>query len=46
MAVTYKFDHKDPGTSTTLTTANTLINYLKGLAKVNYSGVKRATLIH
>ncbi len=45
MAVTYKFDHKDPGTLTTLTTADAMIRYLGLVGKVNYSGVKRATIV-
>ncbi|MFZ4523032.1 MAG: bifunctional metallophosphatase/5'-nucleotidase [Bacteroidales bacterium] len=45
MAYTYKFDHKDPGTLSTLTTAEALIRYLGVAGKINYSGVKRATTI-
>jgi 5'-nucleotidase / UDP-sugar diphosphatase len=45
MAYTYQFDHKDPGTVSTLTTPEALIRYLGSAGKVNYSGVKRATLI-
>ena len=44
IAVTYKFNHTDPGTATVLTTAETLISYLKSMSKVDYSGIKRATL--
>jgi 2',3'-cyclic-nucleotide 2'-phosphodiesterase (5'-nucleotidase family) len=44
MAYTYKFDHKDQGTLSTLTTAEALIKYLGVAGKVNYSGVKRATV--
>lgn len=45
MASTYKFDHKDPGTYSTLTTSEALIRYLRTKKNVDYSGVKRATLI-
>jgi 5'-nucleotidase / UDP-sugar diphosphatase len=44
MASTYKFDHTDPGTTTTFTTTDALINYIRRLEKVNYSGVLRATI--
>jgi 5'-nucleotidase / UDP-sugar diphosphatase len=44
MAYTYKFDHKDPGTITTATTAESLVRYLGAAGKINYSGVKRATI--
>ncbi len=46
MASAYKFDHKDQGTTTTLTTTNMLIRYLSEVKKVNYSGVKRATVVY
>ncbi|MEI6173060.1 MAG: bifunctional UDP-sugar hydrolase/5'-nucleotidase [Bacteroidota bacterium] len=45
MAVTYKFDHRDPGSTSSLTTAEALTGYLDKVKKVNYSGVKRAVLI-
>lgn len=45
MAVTYKFDHRDQGTTSPLTTAEALINYLNLVKKVNYSGVKRASVV-
>lgn len=45
MAYTYKFDHKDPGTVSTLTTAEALIRYLGVAGNINYSGVKRASVI-
>jgi 5'-nucleotidase / UDP-sugar diphosphatase len=45
MAYTYKFDHKDPGTISTLTTAEALVRYLGLAVKVDYSGVKRATVV-
>ena len=41
VAVTYKFDHRDAGSSYSVTTAELLINYLKKQKTVNYSGVKR-----
>jgi 2',3'-cyclic-nucleotide 2'-phosphodiesterase (5'-nucleotidase family) len=44
MAYTYKFDHKDPGTLTSITTAEALIRYLGVSGKINYQGVKRATV--
>ncbi|MCX6267529.1 MAG: bifunctional UDP-sugar hydrolase/5'-nucleotidase [Bacteroidetes bacterium] len=45
MAYTYKFDHKDPGTLSTITTADAVIRYLGLVGKVNYHGIKRATVI-
>ena len=45
MAYTYKFDHKDPGTLSTLTTATALIRHLGMAGKINYNGVKRATIV-
>ena len=45
VAVTYKFNHKDPGTLSTLTTAQALIWYLGVAGKINYSGIKRAKVI-
>jgi 2',3'-cyclic-nucleotide 2'-phosphodiesterase (5'-nucleotidase family) len=45
MAYTYKFDHKDPGTVSTLTTAETLVNYLRMKESINYKGVKRASVV-
>ena len=44
MAYTYKFVHKDPGTLSTLTTAEALVRYLGMAGKINYKGVKRATV--
>ena len=46
MAKTYLFDHKDPGTATTSTTTDILINYLEDVKKVNYKGIKRASLVN
>jgi uncharacterized ubiquitin-like protein YukD len=40
-ASAYRFDHRDPGSSTGLTSEEVLINYLKQVEKVNYTGVKR-----
>ncbi len=45
MASTYKFDHKDPGTLSTLTTAEMLVRYLGSAGTINYAGVKRATVV-
>lgn len=45
MSSTYKFDHKDQGTVSTLTTTEALIRYLGVSGKINYKGVKRATII-
>jgi 2',3'-cyclic-nucleotide 2'-phosphodiesterase (5'-nucleotidase family) len=42
MAYTYKFDHHDPGTLSSLTTAEALIKYLGTSGKINYAGTKRA----
>jgi len=41
IAASYRFDHRDPGTSATITTAEVLINYLKKTGPIDYSGVKR-----
>ncbi|MDP1620857.1 MAG: bifunctional UDP-sugar hydrolase/5'-nucleotidase [Bacteroidales bacterium] len=45
MANTYIFDHKDPGTPTTLTTSETLVRYLNTQETVNYSGIKRVSVV-
>jgi 5'-nucleotidase / UDP-sugar diphosphatase len=42
IAASYRFDHADPGTTGSVTTAETLISYLKEVKKINYSGEKRA----
>lgn len=42
IAASYRFDHSDPGTMGSVTTAEILIQYLKEVKKVNYTGVKRA----
>ncbi len=44
MAYTYKFNHKDPGTVSTLTTAEALINYLGVKGQINYTGIRRAVV--
>jgi 2',3'-cyclic-nucleotide 2'-phosphodiesterase (5'-nucleotidase family) len=41
IAASYKFDHKDPGLTNYNTTAQTLLDYLGDVKKVNYEGVKR-----
>jgi 2',3'-cyclic-nucleotide 2'-phosphodiesterase (5'-nucleotidase family) len=41
IAASYKFDHKDPGTTNYNTTAQTLLDYLGDVKKVNYAGEKR-----
>jgi len=38
---TYKFNHTDPGTTNYNTTAQTLLDYLGDVKKVNYAGVRR-----
>lgn len=42
VANTYAFRHKDPGTLSSLTTAEALIRYLGVAGKINYQGVRRA----
>jgi 2',3'-cyclic-nucleotide 2'-phosphodiesterase (5'-nucleotidase family) len=41
ISASYKFDHKDPGTTNYNTTAQTLLDYLSEVKKVNYAGVRR-----
>jgi 2',3'-cyclic-nucleotide 2'-phosphodiesterase (5'-nucleotidase family) len=41
ISATYGFDHADPGTTNFDTTAQTLINFLKEVKSVNYSGTNR-----
>jgi len=41
IAASYKFDHRDSGTTSYLTSAQALIEYLQEVGQVNYSGVKR-----
>jgi len=45
VAVTYLFDHRDPGTASPSTSAGCLIDYLKEVKKVNYSGIRRAEIL-
>ncbi|MFA5970917.1 MAG: bifunctional UDP-sugar hydrolase/5'-nucleotidase [Lentimicrobiaceae bacterium] len=45
IAASYKFDHKDPGTTNYNTSAQTLLDYLQDVKKVNYSGVKRVSVL-
>ena len=40
-ASVYRFDHADPGLSAGITSEEILINYLKQIKKVNYTGVVR-----
>lgn len=42
VANTYAFRHKDPGTLSSLTTAEALIRYLGVAGKINYQGTRRA----
>ena len=41
ISASYKFNHTDPGTTNYNTTAQTLLDYLAEVKKVNYAGVKR-----
>ncbi len=41
ISASYKFSHTDPGTTNYNTTAQTLLDYLGEVKKVNYQGVKR-----
>jgi 2',3'-cyclic-nucleotide 2'-phosphodiesterase (5'-nucleotidase family) len=41
IASAYRFDHRDPGSSTGLTSEEILINYLQYIKKINYNGVER-----
>ena len=43
IAASYKFNHKDAGTTNFITTAQTLLDYLGEVKKVNYAGVKRVS---
>lgn len=42
IASSYQFDHKDPGKSLYITTAQALINLITERKEMNYAGVKRA----
>jgi 2',3'-cyclic-nucleotide 2'-phosphodiesterase (5'-nucleotidase family) len=44
IAASYKFNHNDPGTTNYNTTAQTLLDYLGDVKKVNYAGVKRVSV--
>lgn len=44
ISASYKFDHRDPGTTTYTTSAQALIDYLQDVKKVNYAGVKRVSV--
>ncbi len=41
IGATYRFDHADPGITSSETTAQTMIDYLKEVKTVNYEGVRR-----
>ncbi|MEI6060156.1 MAG: bifunctional UDP-sugar hydrolase/5'-nucleotidase [Bacteroidota bacterium] len=41
ISASYKFNHIDPGTTNFNTSAQTLLDYLSEVKKVNYSGVRR-----
>jgi 5'-nucleotidase / UDP-sugar diphosphatase len=41
IVASYRFDHRDPGTNSSITTAEALVDYLKKRGTVDYSGVKR-----
>ena len=41
ISASYKFNHTDPGTTNYNTTAQTLLDYLADVKKVNYAGVQR-----
>jgi 5'-nucleotidase len=43
VAYTYTFTHRDPGTLSTMTTSEALINFLGTSGRIDYYGVKRAT---
>ncbi len=44
VAASYKFDHTDPGTATSMTTAQILIEYLLEVHRVNYKGSRRVSM--
>jgi 5'-nucleotidase/UDP-sugar diphosphatase len=44
MAASYRFDHRDPGTTAAATSVQILIEYLDAVKNVNYTGVKRTFL--
>lgn len=43
ISASYKFNHTDPGTTNYKTSAQTLLDYLAEVKKVNYAGVKRVS---
>lgn len=45
VASTYKFDHKDPGTTAAFTTSEAMIKFLKEKKQVDYKGIRRAFLV-
>jgi 2',3'-cyclic-nucleotide 2'-phosphodiesterase (5'-nucleotidase family) len=45
VANAYKFNHRDPGTLSNMTTAEALKRFLGISGKIDYSGVRRATVI-
>ena len=44
IAKSYKFDHRDPGQSTYVTSSEALIEYLEHVKKVNYTGANRISV--
>ncbi len=40
----YKFDHRDPGKSMMITTAESIIQYIRKVHNLDYSGVKRVSI--
>lgn len=44
IAASYKFNHKDAGTTNYNTTAQTLLDYLGDVKKVNYAGLNRVSV--
>lgn len=44
ISATYKFNHRDPGTTSYSTTAQALIEYLGEVKKVNYTDVSRTAI--
>ena len=44
ISASYKFNHKDPGTTNFNTTAQTLLDYLGDVKKVNYAGLNRVSV--
>jgi 5'-nucleotidase / UDP-sugar diphosphatase len=45
VATSYRFDHRDPGTTATLTSAPALIQFLEKVRTVDYRGVRRADIV-